>query len=137
MTDERSSRPTGGPEDKHIDAHHHSEHQGSCGDCGRYWNALGEAHCASCCEHFTSDSAFDRHLASPTDERCCFLPGEIRDKRGRAAFVLTSRASRPTWMLRDEREHPFSTAVRHSGKRSECANADQVLGQNHRPEAAA
>jgi hypothetical protein len=40
-----------------------------CRDCGRRWTALQEAHCAACCRHFSSDSAFDLHQR--LDHRPC------------------------------------------------------------------
>jgi hypothetical protein len=36
-----------------------------CGDCGRKWTGVQEAHCAGCCRHFSSDTAFDAHLVAP------------------------------------------------------------------------
>ena len=35
--------------------------RGICPDCQRHWNATGQSHCSACCQHFNSDSAFDRH----------------------------------------------------------------------------
>ncbi len=40
-----------------------------CYDCGREWTELGDAHCAACHRHFSSDSAFDKHQA--IDHRPC------------------------------------------------------------------
>jgi hypothetical protein len=34
-----------------------------CRDCGREWTEAGDAHCAACHRHFSSDSAFDMHQA--------------------------------------------------------------------------
>jgi hypothetical protein len=96
---------------------------GYCLDCGRKWSARGEAHCAMCCRHFSSDSAFDRHLAAPDADENCYDPATLTKKNGQPAFVLTERASGPMWMEWDEREHPFAKARRESGKRSESPNS--------------
>lgn len=78
----------------------------SC-ECGRKWTGHSECHCASCHEHFTNDSAFIRHLASPQSDDACYPPSGTVRKDGSPALVQTQRAHGPTWMVRDDREHPF------------------------------
>ncbi len=81
---------------------------GHCSICGREWGALGQAHCAGtvtrdgietpCCEHFNSDTAFDRHRTE--DFQC--IPVEDFSKpwrkTGKPMLVQTIRASGPTWV---------------------------------------
>jgi hypothetical protein len=81
---------------------------GSCRDCGRKWTGHSEAHCPSCCAHFSSDRAFDKHLASPQSDASCFDPSTITRKDGSPYFVQVERSHGPVWMVRDDREHPFS-----------------------------
>jgi hypothetical protein len=98
-------------------------HIGRCRTCERTWDTFGEAHCAACCSHFTSDSAFDRHLAPPTGAENCFDPATLTKQNGEPMFAITERASGPMWILADERDHHFaSSALRHAGKRSESTN---------------
>lgn len=81
---------------------------GYCPDCKREWEALGEAHCANgCCRHFTSDSAFDRHLVK--DE--CVDPAELRTKDGDPILELTERASGPAWKRAGEPDPRFVSAL--------------------------
>lgn len=77
-------------------------------ECGRKWTGNSECHCATCHEHFTSDQAFIVHLASPQSDDACYPPAEAERKDGKSALVLTQRAHGPTWMVRDDRDHPFS-----------------------------
>ena len=46
---------------------------GLCPDCGMRWTGTSAAHCAGCCEHFTSTRAFDRHRVDFT----CLTPEEL------------------------------------------------------------
>lgn len=32
-----------------------------CNNCGRSWGGLAECHCTVCCNHFTGETAFDKH----------------------------------------------------------------------------
>lgn len=77
-------------------------------ECGREWWGDSECHCASCHEQFTNDAAFIRHLAPPSSDDACYPPAEAVRKDGRSALVVTQRADGPAWMIRDDREHPFS-----------------------------
>ena len=69
-----------------------------------------EAHCPMCCQHFTSDHAFDRHLAHPQSRDWCYDPSTLRDRLGRKVFKLVQRASGPTWTTRRDKPHPFAKA---------------------------
>lgn len=73
---------------------------GYCLNCDREWVGKGEAHCSECCQHFTSDDAFDLHLASASSEEICMPPASVRKKDGKtAAFILIERSHGPTWMV--------------------------------------
>lgn len=84
---------------------------GYCPDCGREWDALGEAHCACCCKHFTSDSAFDVHRVKGE----CVDPATIKvvkgEREGEAVLELTTRASGLAWKRAGEPEHHFAKAI--------------------------
>lgn len=83
---------------------------GFCNICKREWSGHSEAHCSSCCEHFSSDSAFDRHLARVDSDEVCHHPSTILRKNSDVPwFVQTERAHGLVWMKRDDREHPFSS----------------------------
>lgn len=69
---------------------------GRCGGCKKQWGALGQAHCASCHEHFNSDAAFDRHRR---DFEC--IPAELfgaPQKNGRPLLVKAQRADGEVWV---------------------------------------
>lgn len=82
---------------------------GYCPSCQRSWTGNSEAHCASCCNHFSSDRAFDKHLAPPQSDQTCFDPSTITRKDDSPYYVQIERSHGPVWMVRDDREHPFST----------------------------
>lgn len=73
-----------------------------CPKCHRKWTGSSTCHCAACCEHFGSLSAFDRHRV---DFQC--MPVEQFPapfgKRGVARLVRSPRASGDVWVtsLRD------------------------------------
>lgn len=77
-------------------------------DCGRKWTGHTEAHCATCHTHFTSDGAFDRHLASPKSDDACYPPATILRKDGTPALEAIQRKYGLVWRVRDDRQHPFS-----------------------------
>jgi hypothetical protein len=52
-----------------------------CTQCGHEWSGLAQAHCKSCCQHFNSVSAFDRHRVNYG----CVAPasvGMVRNHKG-------------------------------------------------------
>ncbi len=71
---------------------------GRCPDCKLEWSALGEAHCASCCAHFGSDYAFDRHRTA--DFECIPVEdfGKPWRKTEKPMLVQVKRASGPVWV---------------------------------------
>lgn len=82
---------------------------GSCGKCGKEWSSLTEAHCPSCCAHFTSDSAFNRHLAPVQAMEPCHDPAEMRDKKRRKVFEQVQRKHGLVWRVRKfGQPHPFA-----------------------------
>lgn len=81
---------------------------GYCPDCRREWEALGEAHCALCCRHFTSDSAFDRHQVKGE----CVDPVTLTNRADEFVLQLTERASGPAWMLASDGDHHFARSRR-------------------------
>ena len=48
-----------------------------CGDCGRRWDGLEQAHCPTCHRHWGSVAAFDLHRQGPIDARFCADPETI------------------------------------------------------------
>lgn len=76
---------------------------GSCDNCDRTWRSHREAHCTSCCAHFSSDSAFDRHLG----RNGCSDPSRLRNTKGELVFVLVPRTSGKCWAIRERRENPL------------------------------
>lgn len=69
---------------------------GRCGGCGREWNALGQAHCSACHEHFNSTAAFDRHRV---DFQCLDVSDYAKPmKNGRARLVRAQRADGEVWV---------------------------------------
>jgi hypothetical protein len=95
---------------------------GHCHDCDRTWSALGEAHCATCCAHFTSDSAFDLHLARADSDEPCHDPATVTRRDGRPVVTFTERASGTAWMRYSEGGHHFSKAARAVTERLGAAN---------------
>ena len=75
----------------------------TCPDCGRQWTALEEAHCAGCCRHFSSDSAFDKHLIAPPQGprpfKTCRDPAALHKADGspRLIQVETDHGSMWAW----------------------------------------
>ncbi len=71
---------------------------GRCPDCKLEWTVFGQAHCAECCEHFNSDSAFDRHRTK--DFEC--IPVEDFSKpvgkTHKPLLVQTMRSDGPVWV---------------------------------------
>jgi hypothetical protein len=72
---------------------------------------LTEAHCSSCCLHFTSDSAFDRHLAPVQSDDDCYPPETFVKSDGSPLFKIVQRAGGPTWTLAGN--NPFATSREH------------------------
>jgi len=61
---------------------------GHCWQCNRMWRATSWAHCAGCCETFSSVSLFDRHrVAALTEGDPCLRPNEIMTAGQRAMFL--------------------------------------------------
>lgn len=65
-----------------------------CGNCGTEWAGLTECHCPTCCAHFGSIDAFDRHRQGPVDTRHCADPATLLRKDGKPVFRAVDR-SRP------------------------------------------
>jgi hypothetical protein len=63
---------------------------GYCHDCKRRWSGLAEAHCAACCQHFTSDSAFDMHQRLTKTGSKCLPPSAV-------GLVIKKRTSGDLW----------------------------------------
>ena len=81
---------------------------GHCQKCERRWSG-NSSHCGNCCHHFSSDQAFDRHLARSDAEEVCHDPATILRKDGETPwFVPVERSHGIVWMKRDDREHPWS-----------------------------
>lgn len=60
---------------------------GHCTRCGRQWMAAGWAHCAGCCQTFSSVSLHDRHrVAVLTSGAPCLKPDEIMSAGARTMF---------------------------------------------------
>lgn len=90
-----------------------------CRDCHRTWTRHREAHCATCCAHFSSDSAFDAHLAPARSVDSCYDPASFVKKDGTDLFEIIERSHGPVWRVVELREHPFAT----SGKPVNGANS--------------
>lgn len=60
---------------------------GHCGTCNIEWKSLAEAHCPSCCRHFSSDTSFDLHLQ---DDRC-LAPAAVKKRDGSPVLVKLDR----------------------------------------------
>lgn len=80
-----------------------------CRDCGRQWTGGAECHCAGCCEHFGSVTAFDRHQA---DGRCRD-PRDVKGRDGSPRLFVVERRHGPTWVtkLRGPERLPHSSVV--------------------------
>ena len=80
---------------------------GRCGYCKYEWNALGQAHCSTCHEHFNSTAAFDRHRK---DFECIPVADfdKPHGKQGLPLLVRTVRADGNVWVtaLREGAEAP-------------------------------
>jgi|GEM_PF-3433574 len=79
-----------------------------CQDCHRTWTAKAEAHCAGCCRHFTSDNAFDRHLASVTSDDTCHDPGTILRKDGGPVLEVFDRWHGPVLRVAGNKDGRFA-----------------------------
>ena len=74
---------------------------GRCGKCKHEWNALGQAHCSECHEHFNSTAAFDRHRK---DFECVAVEKFAEpQKNGLPLLVRAQRTDGEVWVtaLRD------------------------------------
>jgi len=94
-----------------------------CIDCGRKWTGHAEAHCASCCQHFTSDSAFDRHLAPVHSDDDCYPPEIFVKRDGSPLFEQIERKHGPVWRIAETREHPFKASGQHQEPPTEAGVA--------------
>lgn len=43
--------------------------------CGHWWTGTRAAHCAGCCNTFSSITAFDRHQQNTDPGQTCRIPG--------------------------------------------------------------
>lgn len=80
-----------------------------CRECGREWTEAGDAHCAACHRHFSSDSAFDRHQSMDhrpckghPQSRCyarsiCHDPATLRKRDGSQPLVLIETDRGLSW----------------------------------------
>ena len=74
---------------------------GACHNCGRTWNALGQAHCKECHEQFNSTAAFDRHRTGKPEMRECIPVAQfatLNEKTGLPLLVSTMRADGDVWV---------------------------------------
>jgi hypothetical protein len=90
----------------------------TCLDCGRQWTGRAEAHCASCCNHFTSDGAFDRHLASVRSDDDCYPPETFRKRDGSPLFEQIQRKYGLVWRLVRADSNPFAMFGQHQEPRT-------------------
>jgi hypothetical protein len=96
-----------------------------CYDCGREWTEAGDAHCAACHRHFSSDSAFDKHQTidhrpcnGHPNSRCvarsvCRDPAALRKRDGSQPLRLVETDRGMTW---SEPEMPPEVVARMKGK---------------------
>jgi hypothetical protein len=82
-----------------------------CPDCGRIWTALREAHCAACCRHFSSDSAFDAHIFPPPPYgprpfKTCCDPARLR-KGGKPKLICVDLPEGRMWSWPGSRSGAF------------------------------
>ncbi len=82
----------------------------TCNHCNRTWTTTGEAHCASCCQHFTSDRSFDTHLAAAKSDDDCYDPATITRKDGRPMFETVMRASGVMWGIANPQQHSLDVS---------------------------
>jgi len=80
-----------------------------CYECGREWTEAGDAHCANCHRHFSSDSAFDLHqrldhrpCKGHPQSRCagvsvCQDPATLRKRDGSLRLVQLRTDAGLTW----------------------------------------
>lgn len=87
-------------------------HPGYCPKCEREWNGSSLCHCATCCETFSSDSAFDLHLASPNADINCYDPATLVAGSGKPRLVVVAREWGPVWARPTYGAHPFQGPVR-------------------------
>jgi hypothetical protein len=80
---------------------------GYCNDCKRTWRGESEAHCSICCAHFTSDDAFDAHLAPSRSDEDCYDPATLKTETGEPRFVQVQRAQGPVWMRHRPNRKPM------------------------------
>jgi hypothetical protein len=84
-----------------------------CRDCHRTWTGHAEAHCSICHHHFTSNSAFDAHLAPSKAEEDCYDPETITNRTGEPRFVAVDRKHGPTWAVNRPDLIAKETVLRH------------------------
>ncbi len=95
---------------------------GYCKTCGREWTGHSEAHCASCCAHFTSDDAFDAHLTHPGSDEDYYDPATLTRRDGSPRFKLVARKHGSAWMLNKPGRPPKETVLRDRRARSDSTN---------------
>ena len=54
---------------------------GYCKICEKRWISKSECHCSGCCQHFKSNSAFDKHRFGTGEKRRCLTAGEMIAKK--------------------------------------------------------
>lgn len=97
-----------------ADEHHWWGRDGThCRKCHRSWTSRAEAHCTTCCAHFTKPSTAGLHLTA----RGCQPPEAVMDREKRPKLKLVERSSGPTWARATE----FPESLR--GRDSSPANA--------------
>lgn len=92
-----------------VDAPPHG--QASCRGCGLTWTGIGEAHCTAdgCHAHFTSTSAFDKHLRVGG----CIPPKEVRNaKTGRQVLEPFKRDGITVWRNYVDPDKPLPASWR-------------------------
>jgi hypothetical protein len=76
----------------YAERHGHWGQEGThCRKCHRSWRGLKETHCVSCCAHFSTHDACDKHL-KPYDESGCYDPSTLTGWR-----ELTWNEKRQLW----------------------------------------
>jgi hypothetical protein len=81
-----------------------------CQRCHRSWHGKAQAHCPSCCRHFSAPSAFDRHLRTAGDGSVtCVDPATLRTRAGAPVLVSDADAYGPIWRFPGRRRYVSPT----------------------------
>lgn len=81
--------------------------------CGRGWDGLTQAHCATCHRHFGSVAAFDMHRQGSADDRFCADPeiivrGEDSKHAGRPRLRAAESPHGVVWISDNPEPHPMA-----------------------------